>query len=205
MQWHSWWLIFLDQIYQTTVWEWIAVVMGVAEVLLAKKNNVLLYPAGIVGTAIGIYIMANARLYGEAILSVYYLIMSIYGWMHWLRKKKEPPLPVSYTTRREWLIVAAIVAVGWVAFYIVLTKAHSSYPLWDGWVSATAWAGMWLLARRKIENWIVLNVSNLFAIPLLVYKQLPMMGALTLFLFIVAIFGFLEWRKIYRVEHPSLS
>ncbi len=205
MQWHSWLSIFIEQVRETTVWEWVAVIMGVAEVLLAKANNVLLYPAGIIGTAIGIYIMANARLYGESVLSLYYLVMSIYGWVHWLRKKNEPPLPITYTTRREWGIVVGIVVVGWAIFYVVLTKAQSSQPLWDGWVSATAWAGMWLLARRKIENWIVLNVSNLFAIPLLVYKKLPLMGGLTLFLFIVAIFGYLEWRKIYKSEHPSLS
>jgi nicotinamide mononucleotide transporter len=205
MYWQSWITIFIAQVRETTVWEWIAVIMGVAEVLYARKNNVLLYPAGIIGTALGIYIMANARLYGEAVLSLYYLVMSIYGWVHWLRKKNEQPLPVTYANRREWLVVAAIIVAGWGIFYIVLTKAHSSQPLWDGWVSATAWAGMWLLTRRKIENWIVLNVSNLFAIPLLVYKKLPLLGGLTLFLFIVAIFGYFEWRKIYRAEHLSLS
>jgi nicotinamide mononucleotide transporter len=63
-------------------------------------------------------------------------------------------------------------------------------------VSATAWAGMWLLSKRKIENWVLLNVSNFFAIPLLLYKQLPLFAALTSFLFLVAIFGYLDWRKI---------
>jgi len=71
----------------------------------------------------------------------------------------------------------------------------------DAWVSATAWAGMWLLAKRKIENWILLNVSNAFAIPLLLYKQLPLFAALTLFLFIVAIFGYYQWRKLVREEN----
>jgi nicotinamide mononucleotide transporter len=67
-------------------------------------------------------------------------------------------------------------------------------------VSSTAWAGMWLLARRKIENWIFLNISNIVAIPLKFHKDLPLMALLTTFLFIVAIFGFLEWRKIYRQQ-----
>ena len=202
----QWLHIFITQVMATTLWEWVAVISGVAEVLLARKNNVLLYPAGIISTAAGIYVMANARLYGEAALSGYYLLMSIYGWWYWLHKAggQRQQQPISKTTRQEWLIVAAIVAGGWAVFYIVLTAAHSSQPLWDGWVSATAWAGMWLLARRKIENWLVLNVSNLFAIPLLLYKQLPMLALLTLFLFIVAIFGYTEWKKIYRTERVAL-
>jgi nicotinamide mononucleotide transporter len=72
---------------------------------------------------------------------------------------------------------------------------ESTVPLWDAFVSATAWAGMWLLARRKLENWILLNISNLAAIPLLFIKNLPLTGLLTLFLFIVAIQGYYSWKK----------
>ncbi len=72
-------------------------------------------------------------------------------------------------------------------------------------IRATAWAGMWLLAKRKIENWILLNISNLFAIPLLLYKQLPLFAGLTLFLFIVAVLGYYEWRKIIRNNSDILN
>jgi nicotinamide mononucleotide transporter len=70
-------------------------------------------------------------------------------------------------------------------------------------VSATACAGMWLLAKHKIENWILLNISNAIAIPLLVYKGIPLTACLTLFLFIVACFGYFNWRKQYRVLHAK--
>jgi nicotinamide mononucleotide transporter len=76
-------------------------------------------------------------------------------------------------------------------------------PVWDAFVSSTAWAGMWLLARRKMENWVFLNISNLFAIPLLFYKKLPMFAALTVFLFVVAIFGYFEWKR--QAESPKLK
>jgi nicotinamide mononucleotide transporter len=78
-------------------------------------------------------------------------------------------------------------------------------PAWDAFISSTAWAGMWLLARRKIENWIFLNISNLFAIPLLIHKKLPMFALLTSILFIVAIFGFLEWKRILHKKQLELS
>jgi len=76
-------------------------------------------------------------------------------------------------------------------------------PAWDAWVSATAWAGMWLLAKRKVENWILLNISNAFAVPLLLYKSLPLYAVLTVILFVVACFGYFDWRRIFRNASPA--
>ncbi|MDB5114816.1 MAG: Nicotinamide mononucleotide transporter [Mucilaginibacter sp.] len=206
---HQWLQLFITQLHQTTLWEWAAVLLGIAEVLLAKVNNIWLYPTGIAGTIIGIYVLLIAGLYAESALSVYYIVMSIYGWVYWIKKRDEPPVKISWATRQEWIITAIIVTAGWVIFYVLLKKfTTSNVPVWDAWVSSTAWAGMWLLARRKLENWILLNISNLFAIPLLCYKHLIMFAALTLFLFIVAIFGFFEWRAIWKKENiiqPVLS
>ncbi|ASU32592.1 nicotinamide riboside transporter PnuC [Mucilaginibacter xinganensis] len=201
---HHWIQLFLDQIHQTTLWEWLAVLLGVAEVLLAKVNNIWLYPTGIAGTFIGIYVLLTAGLYGESALNIYYLVMSVYGWYYWLKKRNEPTVKITWATRREWLITLLIVFVGWPVLYMILKNfTTSNVPVWDALVSSTAWAGMWLLAKRKLENWILLNVSNLFAMPLLFYKNLIMFAALTLFLFIVAFFGFFEWLAILRKEKTA--
>jgi nicotinamide mononucleotide transporter len=206
---HQWLQLFITQLHQTTLWEWAAVLLGIAEVLLAKVNNIWLYPTGIAGTIIGIYVLLIAGLYAESALSVYYIVMSVYGWVYWIKKRDEPPVKISWATRQEWIVTTIIVIAGWLIFYVLLKKfTTSNVPVWDAWVSSTAWAGMWLLARRKLENWILLNISNLFAIPLLCYKHLIMFAALTLFLFIVAIFGFFEWRAIWKKENiiqPILS
>lgn len=192
-----WISLFTEQVRQTSIAEWIAVAFAITEVLLARKNKILLYPAGIISTLITSYLMFSVLLYAESLLNLYYLVMSIYGWMHWVKKKHEPPVPVSYTTRKEWNIVVAIVAGGWLALYLALKHfTPSTTPVWDSWVSCTAWAGMWLLAKRKVENWMLLNISNLFAVPLLFHKELPLMACLTIFLFIVAIVGFFDWKKM---------
>lgn len=184
------------QIKATSVLEWIAIIAGITEVFLAKANKVLLYPFGIISTAIFIYIMQSAGLFAEAGLNLYYLIMSIYGWFIWHKRANEAPLPITRTNASQWLIVAGIVLLGGGAQYAILRYfTESTVPLWDAFVSATAWAGMWLLARRKLENWILLNISNLAAIPLLFIKNLPLTGLLTLFLFIVAIQGYYSWKK----------
>jgi nicotinamide mononucleotide transporter len=201
---HQWLQLFIQQAGQTTFWEWAAVVLGIAEVLLAKVNNILLYPTGIAGTIVGIYVLLMAGLYAESALNIYYIVMSVYGWAHWIRRQNAPSVKISWATPKEWIITGLIVVVGWVIFYVLLKKfTTSNVPAWDAWVSSTAWAGMWLLARRKLENWILLNVSNLFAIPLLCYKHLIMFAALTLFLFIVAIFGFFDWRNIWKKENQA--
>ncbi|MDR3715013.1 MAG: nicotinamide riboside transporter PnuC [Puia sp.] len=198
----EWWHLFAGQISQTDGLQWVAVSLGVAEVLLARTNRIALYPAGIAGTLLSIYILYSAGLFAECLLNGYYVVMSIYGWWYWIRKRNEPPVKASYCTAQEWTVVAGIVLGGFGLLAILLKYfTPSTVPLWDAWVSATAWAGMWLLAKRKIENWILLNLSNAFAIPLLLYKQLPLYAALTLFLFIIAIQGYFEWRKIIRAEH----
>ena len=180
---------------------WIGVLCGVIQVLLAKSNKVLLYPFGIASILITIYVLYEAGLYAEILLNLYYLVMSVYGWGYWLMRKNETPVKAAYSSMREWRITALIVAIGFPALYYALVHfTDSTVPAWDAWVSATAWAGMWLLAKRKIENWILLNISNAFAIPLLVYKDLYLYALLTLFLFIVAVFGYFEWKRIIRRE-----
>jgi nicotinamide mononucleotide transporter len=193
--------LFIEQIRETTWVQWLAVLLGVAEVLLARSNNIWLYTTGILGTSIAIYLLLDVGLYAESILNGYYVVMSIYGWIYWIKKKNEPPVKISWQTQNEWGISITICVVGWVLFYVLLKNLPAKYftpsnvPVWDALISSTAWAGMWLLARRKIENWVFLNISNLFAIPILFYKHLPMFALLTIFLFIVAVFGYFEWRK----------
>ena len=198
---NHWLQLFIEQIKETTWLQWLAVALGVTEVLLARVNNIWLYPAGILGTAISIYLLMDVHLYAESVLNGYYVVMSVYGWIYWIKKRDEPPVKITYSTKKEWIISLAISIVGWVVFYYMIKNLPAKYftpsnvPGWDALVSSTAWAGMWLLARRKMENWIFLNISNFFAVPLLFYKKLPMFAMLTIFLFIVAIWGYFEWKK----------
>lgn len=199
MNFYEWFKLFLQQIKETDLLQWIGVSFGVAEVLLARANKISLYPAGIISVIISAYVLFQAGLYAECLLNGYYLIMSIYGWWLWGKRKGLPLLPVSYSNQREWTVVLGIVTVSFVLLYFALVNfTTSDVPVWDAWVSAMAWAGMWLLARRKIENWVLLNISNAFAIPLLIHKQLPLYALLTLFLFGVAVQGFFKWKRIIR-------
>ncbi|TKK70841.1 nicotinamide mononucleotide transporter [Ilyomonas limi] len=202
----EWFRLFIVQLKETSIIEWLGVAFGVAEVLFAKANKIWLYPCGIISVVLSSYIFIVSGLYAESALNGYYLVMSIYGWWFWIKKKNEPPLPVSWSSKRDWMVTLSIVFIGFALLYFLLSRfTNSTVPFWDAWVSATAWAGMWLLAKRKIENWILLNISNAFAIPLLFHKHLPLYALLTLFLFIIAVQGFLKWKKVIAVSHKNRS
>ena len=194
----------MQEILQQTTWpEWFGVFFSVFQVLLARKNNSNNYLFGIAGVSLTLYVMITSKLYAEFILNLYYLVMSIYGWFYWKFGKRKTETVISETTKQEKLITAGIVVGTLSLFWFFLTHfTDSDVPIWDSLVSAFAWAGMWLMARRKIENWILLNLSNIIAIPLLIHKDLYLYAVLTAFLFIVAISGYLEWRKIiYKKEN----
>ncbi|OSZ82097.1 hypothetical protein CAP35_02165 [Chitinophagaceae bacterium IBVUCB1] len=196
---------FYTQLQATKPVEFVAVLFGMISVILANRNNVLLYPTGIISTVLYMWIMAKVGLYAESLLNLYYFIMSIYGWAIWsIRKENENPASISHNTFKDWMITVTICIIGAGVLYFVLSRyTDSTVPMLDAIVSATAWAGMWLLAKHKIENWLLLNISNAIAIPLYIYKGIPFTAFLTLFLFIVAIFGYFRWKKQYRMQHAS--
>jgi len=193
----EWFNLLVNQILATGWLEWVSVLFGVAEVLLARKNKVLLYPVGIVSILTASFLLVEAKLYAETILNMYYLVMSIYGWAMWKSRSQSAANSITKSSQKEVLITFGIAVLGWGFLYIVLKHfTDSDVPIMDAFVSSTAWAGMWLLAKRKLENWVWLNISNLVAIPLLFHKNLAMFALLTIFLFVIAVLGYLDWRKI---------
>lgn len=192
----------IKELYALSWQEVIAVIFGILSVLFSKQNNIWVYPTGIISSALFMYIFFNGKLYAEASLNIYYLIMSAYGWYAWARKDaQEHHISISRITRKELSVSVAISLLGWGLIYMVLKNfTDSPVPAVDAFVSATAWAGMWLLAKRKVENWIFLNISNFVAVPLLFYKHFALTALLTIFLFIIAVLGYYQWLRIYKKE-----
>ena len=186
---------------KTSLLEWFGVFFSVVQVLLAQRNNIHNYLFGIAGIILAMFVKFNARLYAEFTLDFYYLVMSVYGWLFWKFGKQQTETPISFTTTSEKYKAIGIVVAAFLIFYIFLTHyTNSDVPLWDSMVTAFAWAGMWLMAKRKIENWVLLNISNFLAVPLLIHKELYLYAALTAFLFVVAIFGYINWYKILKQQ-----
>ncbi|WP_107038005.1 nicotinamide riboside transporter PnuC [Brumimicrobium mesophilum] len=192
----------MEWIYSSlTSWQVIGTAFGITQVLLARKNNVNNYLFGLVSIIIGIWVRFRTKLYGDILLDLYYLVMSIYGYFYWKFGKNKKQAPIAYSNKKEHIKAISIVMISFILILIWLKNfTNSDVPYWDATTSAFAFAGMWLMAKRKIENWVYLNISNFISLPLLIYKELYIYAGLTAFLFIVAISGYIKWRKIIKNE-----
>lgn len=191
-----------QQLQATSHYEMAAVLFGVLSVLFSAQNHVLLYPTGIISTAIYSYLFIQVGLYAESSLNAYYLIMSAYGWVAWNRPSNHQASAhqIGTATKQDWFHAGLFATLAFAGLYALLYFLTDSVtPAWDASVSALAYVGMWLLARHKLENWLWLNASNALAIPLYLYKGIPFTALLTLFLFIVAVFGYVRWRRLLRI------
>ena len=190
------------------VLELTAVFFGVVSVLYAKKNNVLVYPSGIIGSAIFVYLLIKWGLFGDFIINIFYVVMSVYGWYLWTRKAEgKNLLNISQTNRKE-KIIASIIFITVFIFIWIIYIAFDKFDNWTAYVdtltTAIFFSGMWLMAKRKIENWIFWIVGDIITIPLYFYKGLTMSSFLYLIYTFIAIAGYLAWRTSIE-ESKSLK
>ncbi|HAD12415.1 MAG TPA: nicotinamide mononucleotide transporter [Saprospirales bacterium] len=199
------WHALLDGLFATTPLEFIAVTFGIASVIFSRMENIWVYPTGIVNTTIFIYLSVIAGLYAEAGVNFYYTIMSIYGWILWRRQKDGAPmLHITRSSGTEWRNALIFFALCWLALYWFLQKwTDSTVPLADGFASATAYTGMWLMARKKLENWLWWIATNIAAIPLYFIKGFVFTSFQYLVFLVLAVWGYVEWKR--KLTHNTSS
>lgn len=194
---------FITGLQQTGPVEYIAVFAGIASVWFSRKENILVYPVGLINTIFYIYLSVKGHLYGEASVNFYYTIMSIYGWILWARKdaiKQEVILHITKSDRKEWIGQLLFFTVFYIVIFSALSWAKQVFapeaiPWADAFASATAYTGMWLMARKKVESWIWWIATNIASIPLYFIKGYVFTSVQFLVLLILAIAGLIEWRK----------
>ncbi|MEY2869321.1 MAG: hypothetical protein RIR01_1812 [Bacteroidota bacterium] len=180
--------------------ELVAVFFGLASVWFAKKDNILVFPTGIVSTFIYAYLLWKWELLGDSMINVYYFVMSIYGWYHWTRKKDDVvEFPISIVAKNEKL-AAVVIFVSTLIFVFLVYQYFDKFINWYNYVdtllTALFFVGMWLMARRKIENWIFWIVGDFISIPLYFCKGYTFTSLQYLIFTILAVYGYLEWKKI---------
>ena len=163
---------FLDGLFATTWLEFVAVIFGIASVILSRLENIWVYPTGIINTTIYIYLSILGGLYAEAGVNFYYTVMSLIGWVLWAQKSSgESVLHITRSNAVEWRNALIFFTFCWAALYFVLKKfTDSTVPLADGFASAAAYTGMWLMTRKKLENWVWWGITNVASIPLYFIK-----------------------------------
>lgn len=189
------------QDYQTLdiVLEIIAVIFGFLSVWFSKQNKILVFPTGMISTSIFVYLLFKWGLLGDMMINAYYFAMSVYGWYIWTRKIDASHVtPISRTNDQEkkqsvFIFFATIVFVFIVYYYNDKWNNWTAYV--DTITTAIFFVGMWLMAKRKIENWIYWILGDIISVPLYLYKGLAFTSFQYLGFTFIAIYGYIAWKK----------
>lgn len=204
------------QTYETyqIILEAVAAVFGLLSVYFSIKKNIWVYPTGIISTALYVYILFNFGLLGDMMINFYYTVMSIYGWILWAKSSEDHVhVEVSWTQKKEWVFASvlfflSLILVTVVYYYkpfidnhfsmhnVKLGLDHLDWANWlDVFTTAVFLVGMWLMAKRKIENWIFWIIGDFICIPMMIYKGLGITSVQYLVFTVMAIMGYFEWKK----------
>ena len=189
--------------------ELFAVIMNITSVVYAKRNNILVYPTGLIGTGIFVFILLNFSLLGDTIINAYFFSMSIYGWYFWSRKKDEVFINQVSTINRNEIKYLFILAISSLIFIYFVYDYFDKWNNWTAYVdnitTAMFFVAMWLMARRKIESWIFWIIGDLITIPLYFHKGLTISSIQYIIFLILAVLGYISWKKILDKNHQKLK
>ena len=195
---------FFLQAYQNTplsfiVLEALAFIFGIASVWYAKKENILVYPTGLVATIITVYLLYKAQYFGDMMMNFYYSIMSIYGWWNWSRKRNNKIIvPISRTNLKEKTIGTILAVLTMIVTYMVYRYFGNEIKpenYIDIFTSGIFFTAMWYMANKKLENWTLWIFADLITVPLYAYRGLGILSLQYLIFTVLAIQGYLAWKK----------
>jgi nicotinamide mononucleotide transporter len=182
--------------------EILAALSGIISVWFSRKASIWVYPTGLINTVFYIWISYDAQLIGEAVVNLYYTIMSLYGWYNWLRRneKHELIVQVSRSNRTGWMLQLSFFTSTYLVLFLSLNYLKEAFfpgaiPWADALASAAAFTGMWLMTRKKLESWIWWVITNMASMPLYYSKGYIFTAVYYFILLILAILGYIEWRK----------
>ena len=185
------------------------VLFGLLSVWYAKKNNIWVYPTGMISTSIFVYLLFKWALLGDMVINAYYFIMSAYGWYYWSKREEQVVVhPITSTTKKEFktallLFVASLLFVIWI--YQVFDKWKDWTAYVDTLTTAIFFVGMGLMARRKIEHWLFWIVGNIISVPLYFFKGLTLTSLQYVIFTLIAIYGYRSWKKTLDKTAPISS
>ncbi|MEO6719932.1 MAG: nicotinamide riboside transporter PnuC [Ferruginibacter sp.] len=193
---------FIAGMKETGWLEYIAVFAGIASVWFSRKENIWVYPTGLINTIFYIYLSFEGGLFGEASVNFYYTVMSIYGWVLWAKKDAahRPVLHITSSTKKEWLYQLFFFAAFYIVIFFALQYLQKNFapgaiPWADAFASASAYTGMWLMTKKKVESWYWWIATNIASIPLYFVKDYVFTSVFYVVLLVMAVFGLKEWKK----------
>jgi nicotinamide mononucleotide transporter len=196
---------FIRDIQHTTWLEYVAVFSGIVSVWFSRKENILVYPTGLINTIFYIYLSIKGSLLGEASVNFYYTVMSIYGWIIWAKKDAQlhPVVHITFSDKRWISYQLLFFASFYVAIFLSLTFLKKNFapeaiPWADAFASATAFTGMWLMTKKKVESWYWWIATNIASVPLYYVKHYVFTSVYYVILLVMAVFGLIAWARKAR-------
>lgn len=186
--------------------ELLAVVLGILSVWCAKKEHILVFPIGIISTLLYVYICHQFALYGDAIINIYYTLMSLYGWLMWRKLVAGNEIQITHSSIKDMakaLVIFSTTAVFVVLVYLYFDRFNQITDYFDTFTTGVFFAAMWLMANKKIEHWLFWIVGNIISIPLYFTKGLGFSGVQFTIFLILAILGYQEWKKNLNNSQPT--
>ena len=193
---------FITGMKNTTWLEYIAVFSGIASVWFSRRESILTYPVGLINTIVYIYLSFKGNLLGEASVNFYYTVMSLYGWILWAKRNKqhEHIVKITRSDAKWWMYQLIFFGAFYITIFSLLTYLKKDFypgaiPWADAFASSTAFTGMWLMTKKKVESWYWWLATNISSIPLYFVKHFVFTSVYYLILLVFAFWGLAEWKK----------
>ena len=199
----------LNQLYSNildTSWlEIVAVIFGILSVWFARKENIWVYPTGIVNVLVYVYLCFYAGLYADMAINAFYFVMSVFGWYNWSRRDESlQHVSISTLSLKQWLFYILLIAAAFGVIYYVLSNfTDSTVPVFDSFTTSLFIAGMWLMALKKIENWLLWILGDVLVIPMFALKGLAFTSIQYIVFLVLAVMAYVEWRKRLLLKEIS--
>ncbi|MEO8086749.1 MAG: nicotinamide riboside transporter PnuC [Bacteroidota bacterium] len=174
---------------------------GIAGVYLTVKKNIWCFPTGLANVALYGILFFNERLYADAILQIFYLILLVFGWTQWKKSSQQTHF-IATGIEKEFWIILAIICIGSTMLLGTVFKNYTdaSLPYLDSLLTSMSFIAQWMVAKKKLENWLVWIVADIVYVGMYIYKELYLTAGLYFVFIILAFIGYQEWKKKLAVN-----
>ncbi len=191
------WLKILNYLTKSYL-ELAATVFGFIYIYYSIRGDIKLWIFGLLSSGLFAWVFFKSKVYADMGIQLYYVIISIYGWVHWYfyRGQKKEDIPVKRLNGIQWIIVMVGITLLFFLIGVFLDKfTDSDVPYWDAFTTAGGIIATWMLARKILEQWIIWIIVDFMSVILYLYKELYFSSLLLAVYTILAIIGFFEWKK----------
>ena len=187
--------------------EILATLTGILYILFSVRASVLLWPFGFISSALYVYVFFASKIYADMSVNLYYVAVSIYGWIHWQRKghdAEEGEMLILNLTRKQWLVSLFLTGILYLIISWILVRfTDSDVPYLDSFTTSASIVATWMLARKIVEHWLFWIIIDTVSAGLYVYKGLYPTVVLYIILTVFAVVGYIEWTKIQRGNYAG--